>query len=127
MFIFLEQRLFTEFLVNEKGYSVVETSPPYKSVFNTSGIHTGPYKDIEVTEYYKWIIWYLKMLREEFIDVYDSIIHLELYDDFRQIIENGGGEYTNKNNEKMRIEEFSWNTLEYPRAFEDIYDPAWNK
>ena len=125
--IFLEQRLFTEFLVNEKGYTVVETSPQYKSVFNTSGLHTGPYKSLELAEYYKWIIWYLKMLREEFTDVYESIIHLDLYDDFRQIIEDGKGTHTNKKKKETYIEEFSWDTLEYPRAFEDIYDPVWNK
>ena len=125
--VFLEQRLFTEFLVNEKGYTLVETSPQYKSVFNTSGIHTGPYKSLELVEYYKWIIWYLKMLREEFTDVYESIIHLDLYDDFRQIIEDGKGTYTNKKKKETYIEEFSWDTLEYPRAFEDIYDPVWNK
>lgn len=124
--VFLEQRLFTEFLVNEKDYTVVETSPRYKSVFNTSGIHTGPYKSLELAEYYKWVIWYLKMLREEFTDVYNHIIQLELYGDFRQIIEDGKGVYVNKNKNETPIENFSWESLKYPKAFEDIYDPVWN-
>ena len=37
-----------------------------------------------------------------------------------------GGEYTNKKDKVIKIENFNWDDLEYPRAFEDIYDPIWN-
>lgn len=124
--VFLEQRLFTEFLVNGKGYTIVETSPAYKSVFNTSGIHTGPYKGLEQADFWKWNIWYLKMLREEFPETYETVINNELFSDIKEIIDAGKGTYKNKAEKETEIINFSWDTLEYPRAFEDIYDPVWN-
>lgn len=121
---FVEQRLFTEYLVSN-GVGITYVSPKDKSVFNVNGLHTGPYKGMEKTEYWKWIIWYLKILREQFPNTYEEIINLELYSDFKQIIDNGKGIYINKQNKRTEIMNFDWNTLEYPRAFEDIYDPVW--
>lgn len=122
---FVEQRLFTEYLVSN-NININFMNPVDKSVFNTSGLHTGPYKSIEKTEYWKWIIWYFKIIKESNKDIYNSIISLDLYKDIKDIIDNGGGEYTNKKDKVIKIENFDWNTLEYPRAFEDIYDPVWN-
>ena len=33
---------------------------------------------MEKKEYWKWIIWYFKMLKEEFEDTFESIIALPL-------------------------------------------------
>ena len=121
---FAEQRLFTEYLVSN-NVEFTYVNPEDKSVFNVNGLHTGPYKGLEKTEYWKWIIWYLKILKEQFSDIYDEIINLELYEDFKQIITDGKGTYKNKQDKETTITDFSWDTLEYPRAFEDIYDPVW--
>lgn len=123
--VFLEQRLFAEYLV-ANNINIICTNPKYKSVFNINGIHTGPYKSIEKVEYWKWIIWYLKMLRNDYNEVYEYLIDTEMYSDIKQIIDNGGGEYINKKDDKTTIENFNWDTLKYPPAFEDIYDPIWN-
>lgn len=125
LMIFIEQQMFTEYLVSN-NITIDFTNPENKSVFNINGLHTGPYKSIEKVEYFKWIIWYLKMIKELNVDTYNNIISLELYSDIKEIIDNKSGEYTNKKDSKIKIEDFSWDTLEYPRAFEDIYDPAWN-
>lgn len=124
LMMFVEQRLFTEYLVSN-DIPITPISPKNKSVFNTSGMHTGPYKTIENTDYWKWNIWWLKILKEEFQDTYEEIISLELYSDIKEIIDNCEGEYTNKVNNKTKIKDFDWDTLEYPRAFEDIYDEKW--
>ena len=121
---FAEQRLFTEYLVFN-DIKVTFVNPVNKSVFNVNGLHTGVYKTLEKTEYWKWIIWYLKILKEQYPDTYKEIINLELYQDVKQIIEDGGGTYKDKLNNETEIKDFNWETLEYPRAFEDIYDPAW--
>lgn len=121
---FVEQRLFTEYLTTN-GIDITFVSPKNKSVFNTNGIHTGPYKSIEKAEYWKWIIWWLKLIREESTSIYNHIIKLDLYSDVREIIESGKGKYKNKKNKEIEIINFDWNTLEYPKAFEDIYDPVW--
>lgn len=123
---FAEQRLFTEYLV-ANNIEFTYMNPANKSIFNVNGLHTGPYKSIEKTEYWKWIIWYLKILKEQFSDVYEDIINLELYSDIKQIITDGEGEYKNKkdDNNTTKITNFDWDKLEYPRAFEDIYDPVW--
>lgn len=121
---FVEQQLFSEYMVS-KGISFVFVNPKNKSVFNVNGIHTGPYKSIEKVEYWKWIIWYFKILKEEYPDAYDVIINLKLYSDTKKIITDGEGTYKNKKNKETEIKDFSWDALEYPRAFEDIYDPVW--
>lgn len=125
LMLFIEQRLFAEYL-KSKNIEVVYTIPKNKSIFNTRGFHTGPYKNIEKVEYWEWIIWYFKMLKDEFPDTYDEIINLELYADIKSIVDNGKGEYTNKRRETKEITEFQWDTLNYPKAFEDIYDKNWN-
>ena len=121
---FIEQQLFSEYMV-ANGISFVYVNPKNKSVFNVNGLHTGPYKALEKTEYWKWIIWYLKVLREEYPNVYNDIIHLDLYSDVKKIIDEGNGTYKDKKDREKEIKEFSWDTLEYPKAFEDIYDPVW--
>lgn len=121
---FLEQRLFAEY-IHANNINVVYTCPKNKSIFNVNGIHTGVYKSFEKIEYWKWISWYLKMIHDEFPEWYSKIINLEMYADIKEIIETREGVYTNKRNEETKISNFSWDTLEYPRAFEDIYDPAW--
>ena len=125
LMIFAEQRLFTEYLVSI-GIEFTYVNPENKSVFNVNGLHTGPYKNLEKTEYWKWIIWYLKILKEQYPDTYEEIINLELYEDIKKIIDDGNGKYKDKLNKETEITDFNWDTLEYPRAFEDIYDPAWN-
>lgn len=124
LMIFVEQRLFTEFMVsNDIQFTFM--SPKNKSIFNVNGLHTGPYKRLEKTEYWKWIIWYFKILKDQFPDTYEEIINLELYEDIKNIIDNTKGTYINKLGNKTEIKDFDWDTLEYPRAFEDIYDPIW--
>lgn len=125
LMLFVEQRLFTEYLVS-KGIPIEFTSPEDKSVFNVSGMHTGPYKPMEKADYWKWNIWYLKMLKEEFPETYELVISNKLFSDIKEIIDDGKGTYKNKAKKETKIENFSWDTLEYPRAFEDIYDPIWN-
>ena len=125
LMVFVEQRLFTEYLVSN-DIPITFTSQKNKSVFNASGLHTGPYKSLEKTDYWKWNIWYLKWLKEEYPDVFECIISLELYKDIKDIIDNGNGTYVNAKGKETKIEEFDWNSLEYPRAFEDIYDENWN-
>lgn len=169
LMVFIEQRLFTEYL-ESLSIPIITTSPYNKSIFNIVGMHTGPYKSIEKREYWKWIIWYFKMLKDEFEDTFESIIVLPLYEDIKDIIENGGiyvdktgketyigidpsefedvseevsdeyydGEDITEESESEDTESevsdeevieepfiFDWNNLEYPRAFEDIYDPIW--
>lgn len=121
---FLEQRLFAEYLTSN-DIEVTYIMPKNKSIFNINGIHTGPYKFIEKVEYWMWIIWWFKLIRDEFPDTYEEIINLELYSDIKQIIDDSKGAYTNKKDKETEIENFDWDTLEYPRAFEDIYDPIW--
>lgn len=89
LMIFIEQRLFTEYL-ESLSIPIITTMPYNKSVFNVVGMHTGAYKSIEKREYWKWIIWYFKMLKEEFEETFESIIALPLYEDIKDIIENGG-------------------------------------
>lgn len=125
LMIFVEQQMFTEYLVHN-NIDIDFVSPENKSVFNVNGLHSGVYKTIEKAEYWKWIIWYLKMIKELNGDIYNDIILLDLYSDIKAIIDNGSGEYTNKKDSKIEIKDFSWDELEYPRAFEDIYDPVWN-
>lgn len=125
LMVFVEQRLFTEYLVS-KGVPIVFTSPKNKSVFNLSGLHTGVYKSLEKSDYWKWNIWYLKWLKEEYQDIYESIINLDLYADIKEIVDKGEGKYVDKKDRETNISDFSWDNLEYPRAFEDIYDPDWN-
>ena len=122
---FVEQRLFTEYL-KYNDINIDFMNPPTKSVFNVNGLHTGPYKSIEKTEYWKWIIWYFKVLKDLDESIYESIISLDIYSDIKEIIENREGIYINKNSKETKIENFNWDTLEYPRAFVDIYDPVWN-
>lgn len=126
LMMFIEQRLFTEYL-EVNNIPITPISPKNKSVFNTSGMHSGPYKTIENTDYWKWNIWWLKLLKEEFPETYEEVINLELYSDIKDIIDKGEGEYTNKVNKITDIKDFDWDTLEYPRAFEDIYDEKWNQ
>lgn len=124
LMIFAEQRLFSEYLAaNSIEFTYI--NPENKSVFNINGLHTGVYKGLEKTEYWKWIIWYLKILKEQFYSTYQEIINLELYKDIKKIIDDGKGTYKNKQEKEVEIENFSWDDLEYPRAFEDIYDPLW--
>ena len=40
-------------------------------------------------------------------------------------IADGEGKYINTKGEEIEINGFNWDTLQYPRAFEDIYDPIW--
>lgn len=122
---FIEQRLFAEYLATNK-INIDFVAPPTKSVFNVNGMHTGVYKSIEKVEYWKWIIWWMKLIKEADEDTYEAIISLDIYKDFKEIIDNGKGEYTNKKDRTDIISDFNWDTLEYPRAFEDIYDPVWN-
>lgn len=124
LMVFAEQRLFTEFLASNK-VEFTYVNPPRKSVFNVNGLHTGVYKGYEKTEHWKWVIWWLKILKEQFSEVYSDIINLELYSDFKKIIDDGNGTYKNKQGNETEIKDFNWDTLEYPRAFEDIYDPVW--
>lgn len=126
LMMFVEQRMFTEYLVSN-DIPITPISPRNKSVFNTSGIHTGPYKNLENTDYWKWNIWWLKLIKEEFPEVYDEVISLELYKDIKEIIDACKGNYYNKLKNETIITDFNWDTLEYPRAFEDIYNPKWNK
>lgn len=121
---FIEQRLFTEYMVFN-GVEFDFMSKPDKSVFNVNGLHSGVYKNIERTDYWKWNIWYLKMLKDEFGKIYEEIINLDLYSDIKSIIDNGNGMYKNNLGIYSEIKDFNWDTLEYPRAFEDIYDPLW--
>lgn len=124
LMVFAEQRLFTEFLI-ANDVEITFVNPARKSVFNVNGIHTGPYKGCEKTEYWKWVIWWLKVLKEQFPDTYEEIIELELYSDIKQIITEGNGTYKDKQGKETEITDFDWDKLEYPRAFEDIYDPVW--
>lgn len=66
------------------------------------------------------------MLRNDYNEVYEYLINTDMYSDIKQIIDNGGGEYTDKQDKQTPIENFDWDNLEYPKAFEDIYDPIWN-
>lgn len=119
---FVEQRLFAEYLASNK-IEFTFVNPANKTMFNVNGLHTGVYKFLEKTEYWKWIIWYFKILKEQYPDTYEEIINLELYEDFKKIIDDGNGIYKDKLGKEIEIKDFSWDTLEYPRAFEDIYDP----
>ena len=65
------------------------------------------------------------MFREDFPETYDLIISNELFKDIKDIIDTGKGKYIDKAGKETIIDEFSWDTLEYPRAFEDMYDPIW--
>lgn len=123
--LFIEQRLLGEFLAH-KGKTVSFMIKKNKSTFNVNAMHTGPYKRMEKSDYWKWNIWYLKMLREEFPDTYELVINNGLFEDIKAIIETGEGTYKDKTDKETVIKDFSWDTLEYPRAFEDIYDPDWN-
>lgn len=125
LMIFIEQRMFTEYLVSN-NITIDFTNPKNKSVFNINGLHTGPYKSIEKAEYFKWIIWYFKIIKEINEDIYNNIISLELYSDIKEIVDNKSGEYIDKKDNTKKIKDFSWDKLEYPRAFEDIYDSDWN-
>lgn len=125
LMLFIEQRLFAEYLVYNQ-IEIVEITPYGKSVFNVNGLHTGPYKTLEKAEYWKWIIWYLKVLKEQYVSVYNDVINLDLYSDFKTIIDNGCGTYKNKVDKEVEIKDFYWNKLDYPKAFEDIYDVVWN-
>lgn len=122
--VFVEQRLLGEFLLH-KGKTVCFMAAEGKSTFNVNAMHTGPYKRMEKADYWKWNAWYLKMLREESMDIYESLINDELFTDIKVIIDDGKGEYTDKQGKKTIIEEFDWDKLDYPRAFEDMYDPVW--
>lgn len=125
LMIFIEQRMFTEYL-KYNDINIDFMNPPNKSVFNINGLHTGPYKSIEKAEYWKWISWYLKIIKKIDESVYESIISLDLYTDIKTIINEKGGIYKNKKGEEITIENFCWDKLEYPKAFEDIYDSNWN-
>ncbi len=94
---FVEQRLFAEYLAHNNIH-IDFVAPANKSVFNINGMHTGVYKSIEKSEYLKWIIWWFKLIKESDEDIFNSIINLDLYSDFKEIIDNGKGEYTNKKN-----------------------------
>lgn len=96
---FVEQRLFAEYLASNK-IEFTFVNPANKTMFNVNGLHTGVYKFLEKTEYWKWIIWYLKILKEQYPDTYEEIINLELYEDFKKIIDDGNGIYKNKLNKK---------------------------
>lgn len=124
LMIFLEQRLFSEYL-NSNEIEVTYIMPKNKTIFNVNGIHTGPCKFIEKSDHWLWNIWWLKLIREEFPTTYENIISLDLYSDIAEIINNGSGKYTNAKDKEIEIEDFDWSTLEYPRMFEDIYDPVW--
>ena len=121
---FIEQRVLGEFLAY-KGKTVSFMAAEGKSIFNVNGMHTGPYKRMEKSDFCKWNFWYLKMIREESMDVYNTLINNELFKDIKEIIDAGEGTYTDKNGKKTEIKDFNWDTLEYPRAFEDMYDPVW--
>ena len=121
---FIEQRVLGEFLAY-KGKTISFMAAEGKSVFNVNGMHTGPYKRMEKSDFCKWNFWYLKMIREESMDVYNTLINNELFKDIKEIIDAGEGTYTDKNGKKTEIKDFNWDTLEYPRAFEDMYDPVW--
>lgn len=122
--IFLEQRLFMEYL-KSNNFEVTYIMPKNMSVFNVNGIHTGCYKFLEKADHWKWNIWWLKLIKEELPDVYNGIIKLDLYSDIKKIIDDGNSKYTNTNDRTIEIKDFSWDDLEYPRTFEDIYDPVW--
>ena len=66
------------------------------------------------------------MLKEEFPETYESVITNELFSDIKEIVDVGKGTYKNKAEKETEIIKFSWDSLEYPKAFEDIYDPVWN-
>lgn len=122
--VFIEQRVLGEFAAH-KGLKFSFMAKEGKSTFNVNAMHTGPYKRMEKSDYWKWNIWYLKMLREDFPETYELIISNELFEDIKGIIDAGEGTYKDKNGKETIIDEFSWDTLEYPRAFEDMYDPIW--